>query len=507
MQREAILELTEAAAAALRRGALRRVAGAEHDPLRAVPDVRHLSPWRDDVRLVARDRNLCSSREEALLHALALRVRRRVEEILRVADVDEIGGGVDDGDPRLTLDRIGDRRVGVLRERFDGVLLGGAQLLDALVEDRAERRAIAHPRDETRVLVERLDGVGGDDRVLEVLEEVILRVDRLDRGEHVIRAVLREVVVVEVRRAELPDVEREEHRLLLVERQVVFPEVARLVVVVLAHLEEIRDRLERAGEEPREPLERVEDDVAGVDDGGVVDAVVEQIARALVATVDSRSAVRARRAPLVDPKEAVTEGGRWRVQVIRREDERRGAGLDLLEERCELLAVVLSEPGRIERQLVYEEREARRVATHRVLGFGIGGLGRVEERAQRRLHLRGRIGLAVRRLEPVGRVRLPAHVARSAAIPVPETEPLHVVGELRLACLRDERFDVRGPVIRGVRAERQKKEERDEDTEPQERGPARGERHRREGYYRTAAMLAAVLRERRKATCRSRASR
>ena len=96
------------------------------------------------------------------------------------------------------------------------------------------------------------------------------------------------------------------------ELEIVLPQVARLVVRVLADLVEVGVVVPAPLEEPGEPLHRVEHRVAGVRDRGEVDAVVHQL----------EAAPALGRVALVHAQEGVAEGGGGVVEVIGGEDER-----------------------------------------------------------------------------------------------------------------------------------------------------------------------------------------
>ena len=232
-----------------------------------------------------------------------------------------------------------------------------------------------------------------------------------------IRAVLGDVVVVEVGEAQLPDVHDQRGQCLGRQVQLVLPQVARLVVVVLADLVVVGHPLERAGEQAGQPLEGVEHGVPGVDVGGEVDAVVQQVA--------------APAAGALQPQEGVAERRRRVVEVIRREHQHRRPGVDPLHEIEQLRTVGLGQ--RRQRQALAQPDQPRREPTQRVPlarrpGALHGRRDRGEERPDGGQQLGLGIGLALGGQEERRPVGL-ALVATRAAPVVSQAQPGGVVGQ------------------------------------------------------------------------------
>ena len=191
-------------------GRAAREAGAE----RAVPDV---GPARLGAGTTSGALGTAISARRssnAWRSSAAPRDRSPHDELRRVAEVEEVLRGVEHGDAlRASRARRGAARRGARRapRRRRSSALG--ERAGARLELRADRRPVVDIADEARVPEERLDGVGrGGRRPADVREEVEPRRRRLERGEHVIAAVLVEVPVVEAGPAELPQVRGEQSR-------------------------------------------------------------------------------------------------------------------------------------------------------------------------------------------------------------------------------------------------------------------------------------------------------
>ena len=311
-----------------------------------------------------------------------------------------------------------ERRPFVGHERLERGALGSGQRGRAGEELGPDGRAEVDRAHEPRRREERLHGVRRDDDRAEVAEQLEARRGGLQRGQDAVRAVLGQVVVVEPGRAELPQMPDEEVDLALRQLEIVLPQVARLVIRVLAHLVEVGVVIPAPLEEPAEALHRIEHRVTGVRHRGEVDAVVHQL----------EAAPALGRGALVHAQESMTEGRGGVVQVVGGEDERDRARLEPLPEDVPPLASPVRQHGRVEIELAREPGEARRELALRVLELGIGGLRR-EEAGQRRVQLGGGIGLPDRGEEEGGPIGVALHPAQPLRAVVEEPPPAEALGE------------------------------------------------------------------------------
>ncbi len=149
--------------------------------------------------------------------------------------------------------------------------------LESPQELRTNRGAIADSADQSRLFHQRAHRIGRNHVEGKSLGQTEARCRGLDRREHVVRAVLREVVVAVEGRAEFPDVGDQHRNFVGSEIEVVAPEITRLEVVVLANFVIVRHRGERAAKAAHHSEHAIENRIGSRDDSRVVDAEVHEL--------------------------------------------------------------------------------------------------------------------------------------------------------------------------------------------------------------------------------------
>lgn len=245
------------------------------------------------------------------------------------------------------------------------------------------------------------------------------------------------------------------HALHLAGREVerVLPEVAALPVGVLLHLLVVRQHGEVARVGARQPLHREEHAAVRPGLRREVHGVGQQVA-ARVAGLGRR---------LVDAQQRVAEHGGGVVHERLGQHERHRVGVDPRLPGGVARAVSRRQLGRVEADALRQPGQAGGVGAARVLAVARAG-GRVQEVAERRLELRGRVRLAARGAEEVRVVGQALHAAAQAPRAVVEQRvPLGGIRQVERAGARDPRVDrrrrCRGAGRRGAGGEEHQRDE------------------------------------------------